>query len=185
MNYKTSDKGKNLIMQYEGCSLKAYKDSTGVWTIGYGHTGGVAEGEVITKERAYYLLAMDLNRKEDYVNRRIGSFIDLKQNEFDALVSFAYNLGSIKDSFFECLVNNDFVAAVEVMLLYRNAGKKYHLGLHRRRVAEAILFTGFEVNTATLSDIRNRYTEIELLEFSKNLINWYEAQVKIKELARL
>lgn len=184
-----SHKAIVLTERYEGYSSKAYPCLSGKqMLIGYGHACNFQEGYKIDPQQARKYLLDDLKKAGTYVNNRICQYVELDQNQYDALVCFAFNLTTIKDNLFECLINKDFVRAVEWLLEYRNVidanGKKtYHLGLHRRRVAEAILFTGFEVNTATLSDIRNRYTEIELLEFSKNLINWYENKIAMKQLA--
>lgn len=89
---KTSEKGIELITQFEGLKLKAYKCSAGVWTIGYGHTGeDVKEGKEITAEEAKKLLAADLKRFENSVNRSVKKPIN--QNQFDSLVSISLNIG--------------------------------------------------------------------------------------------
>jgi lysozyme len=88
---KTSNKGIELIKQFEGLRLKAYKDQKGVWTIGYGHTGGVKSGDVITEQEAEKLLENDLKTAENAVNEQN---LSLSQNQFDALVSFVYNVGT-------------------------------------------------------------------------------------------
>lgn len=79
------------IKEFEGLSLKSYKDSAGVWTIGYGHTRGVKSGQVITEKQAESLLRGDLLGSEKYVN---GLGLSFSQGQFDALVDFAYNLGT-------------------------------------------------------------------------------------------
>lgn len=89
---KTSNNGITLIKKFEGCRLKAYKDAAGVLTIGYGHTSGVKAKDSITQEEAENLLKEDLEKFEKKVSKYNYSF---NQNQFDALVSFAYNLGSI------------------------------------------------------------------------------------------
>ena len=86
---KTSNKGIELIKQHEGVRLKAYKCPAGVWTIGYGHTTDVFEGKEITADEAEELLRGDLITAETEVNKVPG----LNQNQFDALVSFTFNLG--------------------------------------------------------------------------------------------
>ena len=88
---KTSEKGKSLIKKFEGLSLNAYQDSVGVWTIGYGHTGtDVYAGLTITKEQAENLLEQDIAKHETPV-QNMG--VELSQNQFDALVSFVFNMG--------------------------------------------------------------------------------------------
>ena len=79
------------IKEFEGLCLKSYKDSAGVWTIGYGHTRGVKSGQIITEKQAESLLRGDLLSSEEFVNN-LG--LSLSQGQFDALVDFAYNLGT-------------------------------------------------------------------------------------------
>ena len=88
---KTSQKGIDFIKRHEGLRLKAYQDSAGVWTIGYGSTGGVREGDVINEMQAETLLRVDLHTAEKEVNRHR---LPLNQNQFDALVSFTFNVGA-------------------------------------------------------------------------------------------
>lgn len=90
---KTSQTGIDLIKQFEGCVLTAYKCPAGVWTIGYGHTAGVKQGQRITAAQAESYLRSDLEKYEKKVDKY--SRYGWNQNEFDALVSFAYNIGSI------------------------------------------------------------------------------------------
>lgn len=88
---KSSELLINKIIEFEGCKLKAYKCPAGVWTIGVGHTKGVKQGQIITKEQAMTLLRGDLLPCENYVNN-IG--VCKTQGEFDALVDFTFNLGT-------------------------------------------------------------------------------------------
>jgi lysozyme len=88
---KTSPEGLEAIRQRESLRLKAYKDGGGVWTIGYGHTLTAKEGTVISEFQAHNLLALDIICFENAVNLHVVG--PLKQCEFDALVSFAFNLG--------------------------------------------------------------------------------------------
>ena len=89
----TSDIGIKLITKFEGCKLVAYQDSGGVWTIGYGHTGGVTPGMIITNDIALLYLKSDLKNAEKYV-RNYDNIYHFTQNQFDALVSFTYNAGA-------------------------------------------------------------------------------------------
>jgi lysozyme len=140
---RISQKGVDLIKHYEGCKLKAYRDIVGVLTIGYGHTGGdVFEGQVITQEEAEALLRLDLERFERGVEFQVK--VDLTQNQFDALVSFAFNLGlgALKDSTLLKKVNaQDFPAAAKEFLKWINAGGKPVNGLKIRRTAESFMFS--------------------------------------------
>jgi len=88
---KTSQNGINFIKRHEGLRLKAYQDVAGVWTIGYGSTGGVREGDTINEVQAETLLSEDLRTAEREVNRHK---LNINQNQFDALVSFAFNIGT-------------------------------------------------------------------------------------------
>jgi len=88
---KISDEGLALIKHFEGCRLEAYLCPAGVWTIGYGHTRGVKDGDVIDQEAAEAYLIEDLEEFEGYVNSMVE--IALKQNEFDAMVAWVFNRG--------------------------------------------------------------------------------------------
>ena len=89
---KTSQKGIDLIKRFEGFSPVAYLCPAGVWTIGYGHTAGVQEGDSIDGDTAEDYLREDLTSAEGAVEKYVK--VPLKQCQFDALVSFAYNLGA-------------------------------------------------------------------------------------------
>ena len=88
---KASEKAYSLIRQFEGLRLTDYRCPAGVWTIGYGHTSGVVPGMVITKEQAEELLSQDIVVAENIVNAECQN---LRQCQFDALVSFVFNVGS-------------------------------------------------------------------------------------------
>ena len=89
---KTGTQGLELIKTFEGLELNAYKCAAGVWTIGYGHTKDVQEGMVISALKANEMLQNELVEYEGYVNVLVT--VPLNQNQFDALVSWVYNLGS-------------------------------------------------------------------------------------------
>ena len=132
-----SNKGLDLIKQFEGCRLKAYKDPAGVWTIGWGHTKGVKAGDEITQEQADKLLRDDLAVYETKVDKYDDKY-HWNQNQFDALVSFAYNIGSIDQ-----LTSNgrrSIKTISDKILEYNKAGGKKLEGLVRRREAEKALF---------------------------------------------
>lgn len=88
---KASDILIEKVKEFEGLRLTSYKDSAGVWTIGYGHTRGVKSGQAITEKQADSLLRGDLLAAENFVN---GLGLKLTQGQFDALVDFCYNVGS-------------------------------------------------------------------------------------------
>ena len=134
---KTSQNGINLIKKFEGCELKAYQCSAGVWTIGYGHTNGVKSTNVITREQAEQYLIEDLERFEKNVERYRYRY-DWNQNEFDAMVSFAFNIGSIDQLTADGTRSKEVIA--EKMLSYNKVKKKVADGLIERRKAEQKLF---------------------------------------------
>ena len=136
---KTSQRGINLIKQFEGVRLTAYKCPAAVYTIGYGHTRGVQRGMKITEEEASAFLAADLRNSEKAVER-YDSVYHWNQNEFDALVSFTFNCGAAN---LRALLRNgrrNRSQIAETLPLYRKAGGKVLKGLERRRAAEKALF---------------------------------------------
>ncbi|HHS9149477.1 TPA: lysozyme [Enterobacter roggenkampii] len=143
---QTSDKGIALIKQFEGCKLTAYQDSVGVWTIGYGWTQPVdgkpiRAGMTIKQETAERLLKTGLVSYESNVSRLVK--VDLTQGQFDALVSFTYNLGarSLSTSTLLRKLNaGDCAGAADEFLRWNKAGGKVLNGLTRRREAERALF---------------------------------------------
>ncbi len=134
---KTSQNGINLIKKFEGCQLKAYKCAAGVWTIGYGHTYGVKSTNIITREQAEQYLKEDLERFEKKVEKYNYRY-NWNQNEFDALVSFAFNTGSIDKLTADGTRNREDIA--KKILLYNKAEGKVLAGLTKRRQAERELF---------------------------------------------
>lgn len=133
-----SQNGINLIKKYEGCALNAYKCPAGVWTIGYGHTGNdVYEGLKISQKDADYLLSIDLHKFVCLVSKYDYKY-DFTQNEFDALVSFAYNIGSIDQLTAKGTRSKSLIA--KKILLYNKASGKVLKGLVRRREDEQRLF---------------------------------------------
>lgn len=145
---KTSQKGIDLIKKFEGIKLKAYQCSAGVWTIGYGHTSGVKSTDVITKERAEALLNSDLPKYEAKVNKYASRY-GWNQNEFDALVSFAFNIGSIDKLTANGTRSRQVIA--DKMLAYKGAGGKVIDGLITRRKAERELFLSKDYTTGNSS----------------------------------
>ncbi|VVT49241.1 Phage-related lysozyme (muraminidase) [Kosakonia radicincitans] len=141
-----SNKGIALIKQFEGLRLDAYQDSVGVWTIGYGWTQPVdgkpiTKGMVIKPETAERLLKTGLVSYESDVSKLIK--VKLTQGQFDALVSFAYNLGmrSLSTSTLLRKLNaGDYRGAADEFPRWNKAGGKVLDGLTRRREAEKALF---------------------------------------------
>ena len=136
---RTSSKGVSLIKSFEGCRLKAYKCPAGVWTIGYGHTAGVKEGDTITQEQADEYLRNDLAKYEKAVLNYDGIY-HFNQNQFDALVSFTYNCGVGNLKNLTQSGKRTLAQIRERLLLYNKAGGVVLRGLQRRRAAEKELF---------------------------------------------
>lgn len=134
---KISQAGIDLIKQFEGCKLTAYKCPAGILTIGYGHTGNVKSGQTITQAQADALLISDLKKFEDRVMKYHAKYT-WNQNEFDALVSFAFNIGSIDQLTASGTRSRSVIA--EKIVLYNKAGGIVLNGLIRRRKAEQALF---------------------------------------------
>lgn len=139
---KTSDKGKAIIKRHEGLRLQAYKCPAGVVTIGYGHTRNAFEGQKISERDAEVLLAYDVKTAEDVVNRYVK--VELNQNQFDALVSFVFNLGAGnfgKSTLLKVINKNPNDPAITAQFQrWINAGGKPLPGLVKRRQEEAKLY---------------------------------------------
>lgn len=138
---KINKEGLQLIKDFEGLMLYSYYDAVGVLTCGYGHTGSDIEYPmIINQKQADDWLKKDLQRFERHVNNINNKYnYDFNTNEFSALVSFAFNVGSIVQ-----LVKGGTRNKLEIadaMMLYNKAGGKILPGLVRRRLAEYNLFT--------------------------------------------
>ena len=143
---KISLNGINLIKKFEGCVLQVYLDVVGVKTLGYGHTGAdvnaMPVGARISQNQADDYLIADLVRFENNVNK-YDPIYHWSQNEYDALVSFAFNLGSI-----DKLTNNGQRNKLEIaqkILEYNRAGGKVVQGLTYRRQKERELFLSTQI----------------------------------------
>lgn len=135
---KTGNAGLDLIMRYEGCRLTAYKPvkTEKYWTIGYGHYGAeVTQGMRITHAQAIRLLQNDIKRFERAVNNLDRTWT---QNEYDALVSFAFNCGEA--NLYRLVYNRTHKEIADSFLLYNKAGGKILKGLVKRRQDERALF---------------------------------------------
>ena len=138
---KISDEGIGLIKRFEGCRLKAYQDSVGVWTIGFGSTRGVGAGDVITQEEADRRLLADLETVEKCINNSVA--VELTQQQYDALCSFTFNLGcgALRGStLLKKLNDGDDDGAAQEFARWNKAGGQVLAGLVSRRKAEHDLF---------------------------------------------
>lgn len=138
-----SENGIKLLKNLEGLRLQAYQCSAGRWTIGYGHTGGVKAGDVITQAQAEVLLTADLVRFESAVNKLVKA--PLNQNQFDALVIFCFNVGFGNDGFggstmLKLLNGRDYKGAAGQFTKWCYAAGAICEGLYNRRVKERDLF---------------------------------------------
>ena len=140
---KSSELLLNKIIEFEGCKLTAYKCPAGVWTIGVGHTKGVKQGQTVTEAQAMSLLKGDLHPCENYVNN-LG--VCKTQGQFDAMVDFAFNLGTaalgrstllkyIRQGKAEQYIRGEFAKWVK-------SGGKTLAGLVKRRAWEADRYFG-------------------------------------------
>lgn len=138
---KTSQRGRAKIKEYEGFSTNAYKDVVGVWTIGYGFTKSVKEGDYMSPEEAEKRLSRELVAYEDAISS--ACTLAPNQNQFDAMVSFAWNVGIAgfeKSTVLKCHNKGDFTAAARAFGLWNKAGGKVWPGLIRRRASEAAMY---------------------------------------------
>ena len=170
---KISQNGINLVKRFEGCRLTAYKPVAAekYWTIGYGHYGpDVQKGQKITQGKAEQLLKSDLVRYENNV-MKFNAKYHWNQNEFDALVSFAYNTGSINQ-----LVKNGKRSRAEIaekILEYNKGADGEELGgLKKRRQAEQELF----LRPVVAAKVEQE--DDEMVEKSKIIVNGKEVPVK-------
>ncbi len=143
-----SQAGLDLIKSFEGYldrmpdgSCRAYLCPADVWTIGWGCTEGVSEGLVWTRQQAEEGLRRELIKHENAVKKLVT--VDLNQNEFDALVSFTYNVGAgalSQSTLLRCLNAGDRAGAARAFNLWNRGGGKVLPGLVKRRAREALLF---------------------------------------------
>lgn len=138
---RVSQKGIDIIKEFEGFRADAYRDPVGILTIGYGFTKGVQEGDHMTLQQAEQRLRSELLAYEGGVN--LATRGEVTQSQFDALVSFAWNVGikGMRDSsVLKAHRRGDHQAAARAFALWNKAGGKVWPGLTRRRAAEAALY---------------------------------------------
>lgn len=164
---RTTAEGIALVKEFEGCRLEAYWDALGkVWTIGYGHTGGVLGGDTCTQEQADTWLLADLQVAENLVLSCLGG-VPVNDNQLSALTSFVYNVGlgevGVKDGFHElkaggsstmlkCLLAQDFAEAAAQFPFWDRCGGFVVAGLLERRKAEQALFLAGEIGNDNSND---------------------------------
>jgi lysozyme len=145
---RTSPAGRAFIGRHEGLRLTAYRDAAGVWTIGYGHTAAAgppvpAAGMSVTAAEADAILGRDLARFEAAVTRLVT--VPLSPQQFDALVSFAFNVGEgalARSTLLKKLNAGDVRGAAAEFGRWNKAGGRVLTGLTRRRAEERAMFEG-------------------------------------------
>jgi len=147
---KTSERAIKLIKHHEGIRNRPYRCPAGLWTVGVGHLIGDGKSlpeswnRLFTKEEIDGILKRDLRRFELGVRKMLPS-VPLRQHEFDALVSFCFNLGLgtfQRSTLRQALLRGDKKAAMESLVKYCRAGGKILRGLQIRRLDERALFEG-------------------------------------------
>lgn len=136
-----------LVKASEGLRLEAYQDSTGLWTVGYGHTSGAQAGMTITEQQAEDFLAEDLADAARWVSELVT--VPLTQSQFDALSDFVFNLGQsrLRNSTLLRLLNaGRYQEAAAQFKFWVMAGGQVEPGLVKRRAAEAALFLSGQAN---------------------------------------
>ena len=180
---KISEKGLAMIESFEGCLLKASNKLDGVWTIGYGQTGSyygkrVRRGMTTTKALAHaWLRDHSIKTYEDAVTQAVK--VPLNQNQFDALVSFTYNVGvgALKQSTALRKLNaGDYAGAADALTMWTKCNGKVLAGLVRRRKEERALFLApaTQTNTASPDLLRkgDRGDDVKLLQHRLNILGW-------------
>ena len=136
---------ESLIKKFEGCELEAYLCPAGVWTIGYGHTKDVKEGDRITKDEANHLLEEEMIEYESYIDDMVD--VELNQSQYDALCAWVYNLGPSNlgsSQLLKVLNEGKYEEVPQQIKRWNKANGEVLNGLIRRREAEALLFEGKE-----------------------------------------
>lgn len=178
---RISEKGLAMIEKFEGCLLKASNKLDGVWTIGYGQTGRyygkrVRRGMTTTKAEAHaWLRGHSIKTYEDAVTQAVK--VPLNQNQFDALVSFTYNVGvgALKQSTALRKLNaGDYAGAADALTMWTKCRRKVLAGLVRRRKEERALFltpvTQPQTGNTDLLRKGDKGDDVRLLQHRLNLV---------------
>ena len=159
---KTSEAGLDIIRHFEGCRLEAYRCPANILTIGYGHTGpDVKSGMKIDIFQASVLLRQDVQKFESAVSEMVT--VPITQGQFDALVSFCYNLGPgalRKSTMLKMLNDGNYDSAMGQFMRWTHVGGRALPGLEARREAEQALFAG----GLSLADIANLARQFSMKE---------------------
>jgi lysozyme len=140
----------DIIIEYEGLSLTAYKCPSGVWTIGYGHTAGVKEGDTISKNKALDLLLEDIEKIRKQLDNAIcKKGLNFSECQYNALLSFTYNCGI--GNFNKLVKDRTNEEIGKAILLYNKSNGIALRGLTKRRQTEHDLYFSEHVKFASLS----------------------------------
>lgn len=141
---KTSSHGIALIKKFEGLRTTAYRCPAGILTIGYGHTSNVKKGDICTELEAEHLLESDLGNFEKGLEKALNADeIVVNQYQFDALISFSYNVGLtrlVNSTLWKYLKHSDYSSAAYEFLKWNRVNGQVSKGLSARRQAEMNMF---------------------------------------------
>lgn len=197
---KTSNKGISLIKKFEGCRKTAYLDTAGVPTIGYGHTKNVKIGDKLSLQACEKLLLDDIAVCEKELNKYITRGYIFNQNQYDALISFCFNLGAGNLQKLLSGRKNNNTAIAEAIPKYCHAkfnGKKLSLaGLIRRRTEEKKLFCApcenvssetLSFNDVVINTIKGKYGNGEKRKNNITALgfDYYEVQKEVNKILRI
>lgn len=169
---KISTKGIGMIKVFEGLRLKAYRCTAGKLTIGYGHTAGVKEGDVIDNKTADRFLMEDLAWSEECVNSSVS--VNITQGMYDSMVSLVFNIGSgafKKSTLLKKLNSGDYIGASNEFGRWIHSGGRVVQGLIERRAKEKVMFcsdgfpdNGHHVNSSNVVPDLSGYNGISIVE---------------------
>lgn len=173
-----SANGRAFLIREEGSINKAYRDSKGVWTIGVGHTASAGPpvpraGLVITDKQIDELLAIDIVKYEDIINRHIK--VPLNQNEYDALVIFVFNIGEthFNKSTVKRLLNlGNRKGAADAFLLWKKAGDDPDILLPRRQRERKLFLSPYKATEAPEATPLPEVVTKPVSEPRKGFIQW-------------
>jgi len=143
INMQISKEGIDLVKKFEGCKLEAYQCAAGVWTLGYGSTHGVKQGDTCSQEEAENMLIDELKEYGNYVKELVT--VPLNQHQMDAMISWTFNLGpsNLKSSTLLMILNQAIYEEIPFQIKrWNKVNGVVNDGLIRRREAEALLFEG-------------------------------------------
>ena len=182
-NLETSESMIAIIKKFEGLRLKAYKCPAGVYTIGYGHTENVNADSEISELMADQILRKDLQNFEQAIN---DLDLPLLQCEFDALVSFVFNIGIgnfNKSTLKKLLLQKKFFYAAKEFDKWVFAGGKKLPGLQSRRTKERKIFEGRKLED--YDDLKHSNSEIKKSEYQKNIAYLIENKILKSRITEL